>query len=375
VTCLRRPVTTLRRTCVERRTPLTRRPLCVTLIGVSPDAAWNLSPGTIVLLLAITGWYVHRWWVVRDRPIRLVLFLAGIVTVAAALISPIDRLGEQLFFMHMVQHLLLLDIAAILLILGLSRKILRPVTRRVLRIEQAAGWFATPTFAITLYVVVMWIWHIPALYDAALENPFVHFLEHVAFAAAGALYWWHIFSPIKPRHRLIGLGAAGYMASTKILVGLLGIALTFSWRSIYDFYETQPRFWELSPAEDQAIGGAIMTLEQMIVMGAAFAWLFIRMLSESEKAEERAERFPREAPAPQPTPVVEAAFDPAAGSTPLSTAPCRKQLEALGVTLHEGMPIRLVDGGREVAAVARWDADWGGYVATYEPERSPAERP
>ena len=335
---------------------------------MSPDASWTLSPGAIALLLIVTGWYVHRWRAVDESPKKLALFLAGILTTAAAIISPIDALGHQLFFMHMAQHLLLLDIAAILIILGLSRKILRPATKRFLPIERKAGWLATPVFAISLYVVVMWVWHIPFMYDAALEHDSVHVLEHLAFAFAGGLYWWHIFSPIRPRHALIGLGAAGYMASTKVFVGLLGVFLTFSPDSFYAFYERQPRFYSLSPSEDQAIGGAIMALEQMIVMGAAFAWLFIRMLGESDKADQRAARFPARAaePAGGP-PVVVADFDPDAGRVPLSTAACRAELERLGVTLHEGLRLRLHSDSREVDAVARWDPEWGGYMAEYEP--------
>lgn len=338
---------------------------------MSPDASWTLSPGAIALLLIVTGWYVHRWRAVGEQRAKLVLFLAGILVIAAAIISPIDELGHQLFFMHMVQHLLLLDISAILIILGLSRKILRPVTKRFLPVEQRAGFFSTPVFAITLYVVVMWIWHIPFMYDAALEHDAIHVLEHLAFAFAGGLYWWHLFSPIRPRHRLIGLGPAGYMASTKVLVGLLGVFLTFSPDSFYAFYERQPRFWGLSPGEDQAIGGAIMALEQMIVMGAAFAWLFIRMLGESNKADMRAERFgPRDHAPDTGPPVVVADFDPGAGRTPLSTAACRAELERLGITLHEGLRLRLQRDDTEIDAVARWDPDWGGYMAEWEPSRT-----
>jgi putative membrane protein len=336
---------------------------------VSPDASWTFSPGAIALLLIVTGWYVHRWWKVREDPKRLVLFLLGILTIAAALLSPIDVLGEQLFVMHMVQHLLLLDIAAILIILGLTRKILRPVTKELLPIERKAGWFATPTFAITLYVLVMWVWHIPFMYDAALEHSGIHVLEHLAFAFAGGLYWWHIFSPIRPRHKLLGLGVAGYMASTKILVGLLGVFLTFSPDSFYDFYDRQPEFWGMTSAEDQAVGGAVMALEQMIVMGAAFAWLFIRMLTESNAADVRAERFAGRAAAtpaePATVPVIEAPFDPRGTSTPLSTAPVRAELERLGITLAEGMRLKLASGDTSVDAVARWDTEWGGFVADY----------
>ncbi len=239
----------------------------------------------------VTGVYVRRWWQVRASPWRLVSFLGGVVLIALALVSPVDRLGEQLFFMHMIQHLLLVDLAPILLLLGLTRVILRPATRRFLRLEESAGVLGHPVFAIACYVAVMWLWHVPALYDAALEQPVVHVLEHLTFAAAGGLYWWHLLSPIRSRRRLGGLGPVVYMAATKVFVGLLGVALAFSPDAIYDFYSGQPGYWGLSAGDDQAVGGLVMALEQSIVMGVALVFLFVRALSESEREEERAERY------------------------------------------------------------------------------------
>ena len=145
-------------------------------------------------------------------------------------------------------------------------------------------------FAITLYVGAMWAWHIPALYDLALEHPLVHILEHTFFTAAGALYWWHILSPIRNRH-LAGMGPVVYMTTTKLLVGALGIALTFAPEALYAFYKNQPRYWGLSAGTDQAIGGLIMALEQSIIMGIALVVLFVRALAESEREEQRRERF------------------------------------------------------------------------------------
>ena len=92
----------------------------------------------------------------------------------------------------------------------------------------------------------MWIWHVPALYDAALEHSVVHVLEHLTFALAGGLYWWHLLSPIRARKRLGGMGPVVYMVSTKLLVGLLGVGLAFAPDAIYDFYERQPGYWGLS---------------------------------------------------------------------------------------------------------------------------------
>jgi len=176
-------------------------------------------------------------------------------------------------------------------LLGLTKVLLRPVTRRVQRLERAAGPLAHPFFAILLYVAVMWVWHVPALYDAAVRNPFVHVLEHVSFATAGFLYWWHLLSPIRSRHRLDGMGPVAYMAATKVLVGLLGVALTFAPEAVYRVYIDQPEWWGLSDATDQAVGGLIMALEQSVVMGVALVYLMVRALEESEREEQRRERY------------------------------------------------------------------------------------
>ena len=233
---------------------------------------------------------MRRWREVDGSGWRLASFLGAMALVLLALCSPIDRLGEQLFFMHMVQHLLLLDLAPILVMLGLTKVLLRPVTRRLMGIERAAGPLAHPVFAIVVYVAVMVVWHIPAMYDAALEHAGIHVLEHMTFGFAGGLYWWHLLSPIRARQRLGGMGPVVYMLATKVLVGLLGILLAFAPDAIYDFYERQPGYWGLSPGTDQAVGGLIMALEQSIVMGVALVFLFVRALGESEREEQRAER-------------------------------------------------------------------------------------
>lgn len=246
-----------------------------------------------MLVAALTFLYVRRWREVDGSAGRLISFLAGMALVLIALCSPVDALGEQLFFMHMVQHLLLLDLAPILVLLGLTKVLLRPLTRRLVDLERAAGPLAHPIFAIALYVATMAFWHIPAMYDAALEQSVVHVLEHISFGVAGGLYWWHLLSPIRARRRLGGMGPVVYMLATKALVGLLGIMLAFAPEAIYDFYERSPVFDPpaLSHETDQAVGGLIMALEQSIVMGVALVFLFVRALGESDREDERAERY------------------------------------------------------------------------------------
>jgi putative membrane protein len=267
-------------------------------VATSVDAGWTLAP---VVLLALAGYvavYAARWHTSRREGgsraasgWRLASWCAGVLVLFAALISPVDRLGEQLASMHMVQHLLVADLAPILLTLGLTRWILRPATRRIHRLEQAAGPLAHPVFGVVAYVGVMWFWHVPAMYDAALERPWVHTLEHLTFGAAGLLYWWHLLSPIRSRLRLGGMGPIAYMFSTKILVGFLGIVLAFAPDLLFSAYGTDGRRWGMSPLDDQHVAGLVMALEQSIVMGIALAWLFTRMLSESDADDLRSERY------------------------------------------------------------------------------------
>jgi cytochrome c oxidase assembly factor CtaG len=266
--------------------------------AAAADYSWTLDPGPILLVLVLVGLYVPRWRRVRahDGPraagVRhLVCWLAGCLTILLALISPVDTLGEQAFVMHMVQHVLLLDVSPILLILGLTKVLMRPVTRRLQPLERQAGIVAHPAVAVVVYIAVMWIWHIPALYDTALRDPSVHVLEHLSFYSAGFFYWYILLSPVRTRLDRRGMYPVVYMLSTKLGVGLLGIALTFAPASIYTFYEHGHELWGLTPSADQAAAGAVMALEQSIIMGIALAWLFVRALAESEKQQERAEHL------------------------------------------------------------------------------------
>jgi putative membrane protein len=265
--------------------------------AVAVDVSWNFAPAVLIALAGYGLVYGLRWRRARaeggSRAAgwgRAALWAAGIALLFVALVSPIDRLGEQFATFHMVQHLLIADLAAICLIVALTKWILRPATRRIHRIERAAGPFGHPAFGVVAYVGVMWLWHVPALYDAALEHATVHTLEHLSFAAAGLLYWWHLLSPIRSRLRLGGMGPVLYMASAKLLVGFLGVLLAFSPDLLYA-YSWSGTKWGLEPLDDQHVAGLVMALEQSIVMGIALVYLFVRMLTESEAEEQRAERY------------------------------------------------------------------------------------
>jgi putative membrane protein len=263
------------------------------------DVHFNFHPAVLAAIAVYAGVYAWRFRAARREAggrgagIGRALAAAGaVIALLLALISPIDALGERyLFSAHMVQHVLLGDIAPVLSLLALSRVILRPATRRLMRVERALGPLAHPGAGLVVWFALIYAWHIPALYQAALANPVVHALEHASFFAAGIAVWWPLVQPVPMRRRLKGLWTFAYIGVAKLGLGALGLYFTWSSTVAYPFYARAPRIWDLSPIADQNVGGAIMMVEQSTVLVIAFSVLFVRMLGQSEEDERRREHL------------------------------------------------------------------------------------
>lgn len=278
-----------------------------------PHLHWFADPLVLVPLALFAGIYVWRFAQAREEvgargagarvagagasargvgPLQALAFAGGMLAVLVALVSPIDGLGEEyLFSAHMGQHVLLGDIAPLLILLGLSRVILRPATRRLASIERRLGPLASPATGLVAWLVLMYLWHIPALYDAAVEHPLVHLLQHVSFFAAGVALWWPLIQPIPMRRHLTGLQPVAYIGTAKAGLAALGIFLAWSTSAIYPYYEDRPRIWGLTPVEDQNVAGVIMMVEQSLTLALVLVALFIRMLRQSEIEQLRRERL------------------------------------------------------------------------------------
>jgi cytochrome c oxidase assembly factor CtaG len=259
---------------------------------------WSLDPGLLLALASYLAIYVWRWRRVRAQvgpqaasAWRLASFTGGILVLFVALGSPIDGLGEQLFVFHMAQHVLLADLAAVLLLLGLTKVILRPVTAWSHRLERRLGPLATPVAGLLIYVGTLWLWHLPALYQLGLESPSLHPLQHVSLLGAALVFWWFVLSPIPARRPLKGMAVVFYIGSAKVLTGVLATLLTWSPVFFYDFYARQPRYLGLSAENDQALAGALMMTVDSLVLTIAVVVLFIKMLGESDREEDRLERY------------------------------------------------------------------------------------
>jgi putative membrane protein len=267
--------------------------------SLDPQLQWLADPFVLVPIITLGVVYAMRFRTARAEaggrgtsPLRALSFAAGLLVLVVALVTPLDGLGERyLFSAHMLQHVLLGDVAPLLLLLGLSRVIMRPATRRLQRVERALGPFAHPLTGLLLWLGVMYLWHIPVMYEAALANPLVHLLEHTCFFVAGVAVWWPLIQPVPMRRRLTGMWPIAYIGAAKFGLAALGLYLTWSSGVLYDTYASAPRIWGLSAQTDQNAGGAIMMVEQSVTFVTALVVLFSIALTQSETEQRRRERL------------------------------------------------------------------------------------
>ena len=211
----------------------------------------------------------------------------------AALATPLDGLGEDyLFSAHMLQHVLLGDIAPVLLLLSLSRVILRPVTRRLMRVERALGPFASPWTGIAA-VAGADVPVAPAVRCTRRRSRtrWCTCSSTRRSSPPGVAVWWPLVQPVPMRRPLTGPVDGGLHRHAKFGLAALGLYLTWSTNVLYDHYEDVPRIWGLTAVNDQNAGGAIMMVEQSLTFVIALVVLFAGMLTRSEADELRRERL------------------------------------------------------------------------------------
>lgn len=243
---------------------------------------WSFEPGVIAPLAATAILYARARASLRER----LLFWSGSACLLIALVSPVDKLGERLFSMHMLQHEILMLAAAPLIVLshpGVSMLFAFP-----LRVRKLLGRFAKwrlwrtvshPVSAWSIHAAAIWIWHAPPLFDAALASDWVHAAQHLSFFGSALLFWWSLFE-------LENKGAAILsLFSTAVHTTILGALLTFSRSIWYHPYEATVRAWGWSPIEDQQAGGLIMWVPAALVYLAAGLWMLSFWLRESDGRE------------------------------------------------------------------------------------------
>jgi cytochrome c oxidase assembly factor CtaG len=263
--------------------------------------SWGLAP-TVVIPLFLTAWIYTRGveavWrrAGRGHGVRrgqAAAFAGGMLALAVALVSPVDRIAESLFWVHMVQHILLIAVAPPLLVLGAPQIGLAWGLPRGPRMAAARAWhrwawmgaafraLSAPGAALALHSVALWAWHVPAAYQAAVANPWVHALEHLSFVGTALLFWWAVLHPHGRLRRVPGLGMLVlFVVSTES--GGLGALLTLSPQPWYTSHLATTAAWGLTPLEDQQVAGLVMWVPGSLLYLAALAWLFVHWMTSAE---------------------------------------------------------------------------------------------
>ena len=258
-------------------------------------SSWSAPPFEIALLLLTSAWYgfgVRSLWQHAGRgrgisPAQAGAFAGGVLVLFFALLSPLDAMSEALFSAHMVQHLLLLVVAAPLFVIGApilpgmwalpltTRKSVGKWWRKNPAVRSIIHRLTSPSSAFVLQSAALWFWHLPATYQLALRNPAVHAVEHLSFIAAAVLFWWTLIQPVGRRRVSIG-GGILMIGGTLAQGAALGALLTFSTTVWYPAHTDGALLWGLSPLKDQQLAGLIMWVPAGLAYLGAAAVLFVR---------------------------------------------------------------------------------------------------
>jgi cytochrome c oxidase assembly factor CtaG len=236
---------------------------------------------------------------------RSAAFWLGLATILLALQSPIEMLARQLFWIHMVQHLLLMVVAAPLIALaspwtriwralplGLRRGLARPVFKDP-RLAPLRGLYrrvSSPGAIWFLAAANLWLWHVPALYDLTLRNHLVHHLEHGLFLGLGLAFWAHVIDQHPFRSRLKPLSRAVYVFLAMIQSWALAGVLSFATAPFYAYAQLAWRPGGISALTDQQLGGGMMWVPGAISYSIAFVALLFRWLAAEDARSPRIER-------------------------------------------------------------------------------------
>jgi len=215
---------------------------------------------------------------------RQACYAGGIVVLLIALSSPLGVLSEKLLVAHMVEHLLIGDIAALLIVLGLTGPMIAPLLR--IGLFNRLRVLSHPLVALPVWAIDLYAWHIPVLYQAALRNEYVHALEHVCFLGAGIAMWMALLGPLPKPAWFGNLGRLGYIVAVRLIEGILGNVMLWSHTIFYPYYKVHEAHFGITPLGDQIDAGAVMMVEGSIITILLFGWLFARAAKQSEERQQ-----------------------------------------------------------------------------------------
>jgi putative membrane protein len=242
---------------------------------LGPLAIMGLLYARRVRTLAVEGHPVPGW--------RQACFYSGFVLIGAALTS-LGAASQDLLYAHMIEHLLLGDIAALLIVLGLTGPLLVPILR--IRMFDRLRVVSHPAIALPLWAIDLYGWHAPVLYQAALRHSAIHGLEHAMFLGFGINMWMCLLGPLPTPSWFGNLGKLIYIVAVRLAGTVLGNVFLWSGAAFYPFYIHSEARFHISAVADQNLAGAIMMIEESILTLGLFCWLFLRTAQQSEERQD-----------------------------------------------------------------------------------------
>ncbi len=217
----------------------------------------------------------------RGRPVplwRQICFASGLLIIALALITPLSDLADELVIAHMVEHLLIGDIASLLLVLGLTGPLLQPIL--AIRFFDRLRILCHPLVALPIWAINMFLWHSPPLYDAAYGGSAIHFLEHTTFIAFGVLLWMPVFGPLPNPPWFTAGWKVVYVIVMRLIATVLGNILMWDGEVLYDVYAKGEAAHHIAPLTDQSLAGVVMMVEGLFLGLGVLAWFFFQAANE-----------------------------------------------------------------------------------------------
>jgi cytochrome c oxidase assembly factor CtaG len=245
-------------------------PLQLAPAAVSAALYWRRTRTLAGTPRAVPGW-------------RQACFYGGVALIVAVLVSPLGTLSDELFWVHMVEHLVIADAGALLLVLGLTGPVIAPLLR--IAFFDRLRVLAHPLVALPLWAIDLYVWHLPVVHEAALRHDGLHALEHLCFIFFSANMWMCLFGPL-PQPAWFGTGwKAGYIVGVRLFGAILANTLLFG-GTFYTAYAAGEAARGITAKSDQTIAGGIMDIEAPLLTVCLFCWLFLRAARESDERQE-----------------------------------------------------------------------------------------
>jgi cytochrome c oxidase assembly factor CtaG len=242
-----------------------------------------LAGGIYVPLYARRAWTLRR----EGRPVpawRIASFMSAIAVVVAIQLPPLDTLADEVLLAHMIQHILIGEIASLFIVIGLTGPLLAPLLH--FRLTRPLRVLTNPALALVLWAVNLYVWHLPVLYQLAIRHDLIHALEHACLLWFGVLLWLAVLGPLPKPAWFRGWASVGYVTAIRLIGAVLGNVFIWAQTVFYPIYDASDARRGLNPVSDQNLAGAAMMIIQVVLTTLLLGWLFMRFAKQDEERQE-----------------------------------------------------------------------------------------